>query len=48
MLVVGDQEVAVKTVAVRAHFEGDMGAMPVDDFAAKLKEIVDNKVRHDV
>ncbi|SMC35148.1 threonyl-tRNA synthetase [Oscillospiraceae bacterium] len=48
LLVVGDQEVADKTVAVRARFEGDMGSLPVDDFAAKLKEIVDNKVRHEV
>ena len=48
LLVVGDQEVADGTVAARGHFEGDMGTMSVADFAAKLKEIVDNKVRHDV
>jgi threonyl-tRNA synthetase len=37
MLVVGDKEVEENTVGVRSRSEGDMGAMSLDDFAAKLK-----------
>jgi threonyl-tRNA synthetase len=35
MLVVGDQEQESRTVAVRRHREGDLGAMPVDEFAKR-------------
>ncbi|MEI6521627.1 MAG: threonine--tRNA ligase [bacterium] len=37
MLVVGDKEVEDGTVGVRSRSEGDLGAMSLDDFAAKLK-----------
>jgi threonyl-tRNA synthetase len=40
MLVVGDKEVAEGTVAVRHRFKGDLGAVPVAAFAAKLSELV--------
>jgi len=40
MLVVGDKEVAEGTVAVRHRFKGDLGAIPVAAFAAKLSELV--------
>lgn len=43
MLVVGDKEVEEGTVAVRSRKEGELGAIPVDEFVAKLKDEVDNK-----
>jgi threonyl-tRNA synthetase len=36
MLVVGDRELEAGAVAVRSHAEGELGAMPVADFAAHL------------
>ena len=38
MLVVGDQEESDETVAVRRHREGDLGAMPIGDFAARARK----------
>jgi len=44
MLVVGDQERDAGAVAVRRHREGDQGALPVQEFAAKLRrEIADRR-----
>ena len=37
MLVVGDREAEAGKVAVRQREEGDLGAMPVDDFMARVK-----------
>jgi threonyl-tRNA synthetase len=37
MLVVGDKEADAGTVSVRHHDEGDLGAMSVDDLAARLE-----------
>ena len=37
MLIVGDREAEAGKVAVRQREEGDLGAMPVDDFVAKVK-----------
>ena len=45
MLVVGDKEIENKAVGVRSRKDGDLGAMAVDEFIAKLKEEVENKVR---
>ena len=36
MLVVGDREEEGESVAVRSHAEGELGAMSVDEFAARL------------
>jgi len=36
MLVVGDRELEAEAVAVRSHEEGELGAMPVADFAARV------------
>ncbi len=36
MLVVGDREQEAGAVAVRSHDEGELGAMPVADFAARV------------
>ncbi len=41
MLVVGDKEVESGSVAVRHRFKGDLGSIPVEAFAAKLKDLVD-------
>jgi threonyl-tRNA synthetase len=42
MLVVGEKEVADKKVAVRKHSEGDAGVMSVEEFAAIIKEQIEN------
>lgn len=43
MLVIGDKEMENNAVAVRSRKEGDLGAMQIDKFAAKLVEEVDKK-----
>jgi threonyl-tRNA synthetase len=40
MLVVGDREETEGTVSVRSHDEGDIGAEPVEDFAARVEREV--------
>jgi threonyl-tRNA synthetase len=37
MLVVGDREQEADAVAVRSHEEGELGAMPVTEFAARVR-----------
>jgi threonyl-tRNA synthetase len=43
MLVVGEKEQAAGTVAVRDRVEGDLGAMPLAQLLARLKEEVEKK-----
>ncbi|HWP79322.1 MAG TPA: threonine--tRNA ligase [Candidatus Acidoferrum sp.] len=43
MLVVGDKEIESGCVSVRSRSEGDLGAMPVAEFTAKLKDEIDSK-----
>ena len=43
MLVVGDRDMENKTVSVRTRAGEDLGAMSLEDFAAKLRDIVNNK-----
>ncbi|MDD3765803.1 MAG: threonine--tRNA ligase [Eubacteriales bacterium] len=43
MLIVGDKESEEETVSVRSRKEGEMGAIPLDEFIAKLKDEVENK-----
>jgi threonyl-tRNA synthetase len=43
MLVVGDQELEAGAVAVRRHREGDLGAMPVDEFAARAAREIEER-----
>ena len=45
MLVVGDRDMEAGTVSVRTRRGEDLGAMSLNDFAAKLHEVVDNKSR---
>lgn len=43
MLVVGDRDMENGTVSPRHRADGDLGAMRMDEFAALLKAVVDNK-----
>ncbi|MCB6500420.1 threonine--tRNA ligase [Colidextribacter sp. 210702-DFI.3.9] len=43
MLVVGDRDMENKTVSVRTRAGEDLGAMSLEDFAAKLRDIVYNR-----
>ncbi len=45
MLVVGDKEVESGTVAVRSRSDGDLGAMALADFAARVTEEIESKAR---
>ena len=40
MLVIGERETAAQTVAVRDRVKGDLGAVPVGEFAARLQELI--------
>ena len=44
MLVVGDRDMENGTVSVRHRSGEDLGAMSLENFSAKLKEVVDSKV----
>ena len=44
MSVVGDRDMENKTGSVRTRAGEDLGAMSLEDFTAKLKEVVDSKV----
>ena len=46
MLVVGDREAEAGAVAVRTRAGVDMGAMPFEDFAAKISEEIKNRVNN--
>ncbi|MGR6835598.1 threonine--tRNA ligase [Syntrophomonas erecta] len=43
LLIVGDKEIDQGTVAVRRRKQGDMGAMPLDEFISMLKEEISTK-----
>ena len=43
MIVVGDRDMENNTVSVRLRTGEDLGAMPMADFIAKLKAVVDSK-----
>ena len=43
ILVVGDRDMEADTVSVRTRRGEDLGAMPLDEFAAVLREVVDEK-----
>ncbi|MDF3001782.1 MAG: threonyl-tRNA synthetase, partial [Bacillota bacterium] len=45
MLVVGAKEEESNTVSVRARKQGDLGALPLEEFVARIIEEVENKVR---
>ena len=43
MLVIGGREVEANAIAVRQRDEQDLGAMPVTEFIAKIKEQINTK-----
>jgi threonyl-tRNA synthetase len=45
MLVIGDKEMENGAVAVRSRKEGDLGAMPIDDFINKIVEEIRTKAK---
>ena len=45
MLVIGDQEVENRQAAVRSRKEGDLGAMDLQAFTAKILEEIETKAR---
>ena len=44
MLVIGNKEMEENAVGVRSHKDGDIGAMSLEDFKAKIKYEIDNYV----
>ncbi|MHC6180732.1 threonine--tRNA ligase [Clostridium sp. JNZ X4-2] len=44
MIILGDKEVSEKNISVRSRKNGDLGSMSLDDFIAKLKDEISNKV----
>ncbi|MEG9326935.1 threonine--tRNA ligase [Salinimicrobium catena] len=45
MLIVGEQEAENGTVSVRKHGEGDLGSMPIEDFAQIIKKEVNSTLK---
>jgi len=43
LIILGDKEVEAATVAVRHRKQGDLGAMPLDEFSAKIRKEIDDK-----
>ena len=45
MVIVGDRDVENGTVSPRHRADGDLGAMPMEQFTALLREVVDSKAK---
>ena len=43
LIILGDKEVEADTVAVRHRKQGDLGAMPLDEFSSKIRKEIDDK-----
>jgi len=43
ILIVGDKEVERETASLRIHTQGDQGEIQIDEFLAKILELVENK-----
>ena len=43
LLVMGDKEAASNAVSVRTRGKGDQGSIPLDEFIARAKKLVDEK-----
>jgi threonyl-tRNA synthetase len=43
ILVFGDKEAEAGTVSVRTRGKGDQGSMPLDEFIAKAKALIESK-----
>ena len=44
MLILGDKEIEEEKVGVRERKSGDLGQMKLDDFIAKIKKEIEDKV----
>jgi len=44
MLIIGEKEMNDRTVAVRRHGQGDLGAQPIYAFAERIREEVENRI----
>ncbi len=45
LLIVGENEMNSQTVSVRRQGQGDMGAMPVEEFIKKINEEVNSQLQ---
>ena len=45
MILVGDKDIEANTISVRSRKNGDEGATSIEEFVARIKEEIDNKVR---
>ncbi|MBQ7935524.1 MAG: threonine--tRNA ligase [Clostridia bacterium] len=45
MVIIGEKEAEAGTVSVRSRHDGDLGTMPVADFIALIKEVIDTKAK---
>ena len=43
LIILGDKEVEAATVAVRHRKQGDLGAMPLDEFSSKIRKEIEEK-----
>jgi len=43
LIILGDKEVEAGTIAVRHRKQGDLGAMPLDEFSDKIRKEIDDK-----
>src|SRR5690554_6072641 len=44
MLIVGEKEMETNTISVRQRGEGDLGAMPIDDFIQIINKLVEEEL----
>jgi threonyl-tRNA synthetase len=44
MLIIGDKEMESSVVSVRSRKEGELGQMPLDEFSAKIRREIDERV----
>lgn len=45
MILVGDKDIEAGTISVRSRKNGDEGAVTIEEFTARIKDEIDNKVR---
>jgi len=44
LLIMGDKEAAANAVSVRTRGKGDQGSIPLEEFIAKAKKLVEEKI----
>jgi threonyl-tRNA synthetase len=43
MLIVGDKETETGAISLRVRAQGDQGSMPLEDFIARARSLVESK-----